>query len=80
VATTTKKQKWAKPQNVTVTLQYPSSGYGATLTYLYVTVNQTSALGRAYVISGGIGQRFVQLAVESDFTYTMDYSVFFYGV
>jgi hypothetical protein len=80
VAAATKKQSWVKQQNVTVTLQYPTStNYGLTLSYLYVQVNQTSNLGRAYVISGGIGQRFVQLALESDYTYSMDYLAYFYG-
>lgn len=80
VAHASKNQRYRTPQNVNVTLRYPPSGFGNfIITYVKITVNQTSDAGNAYFSSGGINQHFVEILVQSFNTYQMDYSTLVYG-
>ena len=40
VGTGSANQRWNRPQNVRATLNYPSNGMGAVVTYLEISVNQ----------------------------------------
>ncbi|XP_059617152.1 uncharacterized protein LOC132262046 [Phlebotomus argentipes] len=79
VANARDSTSWATPQNVQLVLNYPTNGVGANVSYVSVLVNQTSNLGAAYVLSGGIGQRQVSLLVEAKNTYTFGYLAEIYG-
>jgi hypothetical protein len=75
------KKNWSTPQNVTITLTYPSSGgNGAFLTYILINCEQSSNLGRAYITSGGIHQHNVQVVIEAQITSYFNYAAFFYGI
>lgn len=80
VANGSDKKSWHSPQNVSTTLTYPSTGgYGAYLTYVIVHCDQSSNLGRAYVVHGGVYQHFIQIVVEANVTTYFNYSALFYG-
>jgi Transcription activator MBF2 len=79
VAQDSKNQSWPTLQDVQLVLTYPVSGLGATVTYMSVTVNQASAVGRAYIVSGGIGQRNIQVVVEGKSTNYFNYTAQIYG-
>uniref|UniRef100_A0AAG5DWB9 Uncharacterized protein n=1 Tax=Anopheles atroparvus TaxID=41427 RepID=A0AAG5DWB9_ANOAO len=70
---------WATPQNVKLELQYPTAGVGAYLSYVEVVVSQSSANGRGYVVSGGVGQRAVHLVIEAYDTVYFNYAAGIYG-
>lgn len=72
-------QQWARPQNVRTNLFYPTNGIGAVLTYLEVLVNQSTNLGRAYVVSGGIGQRQIGVVIEAQSTLYFSYRASLFG-
>ncbi|XP_055390171.1 uncharacterized protein LOC129619111 [Condylostylus longicornis] len=65
--------------NVVLKLCYPNSGVGSIVTYIEIVVDQLSKIGRAYVISGGIGQRHICIAVEANSTNYLSYRASFYG-
>lgn len=71
------KLLWQQPQNVRLTLQWSGLQY---LTFVEILVNQTSAVGQAYVLDGGIGYSNVSLAVEAFDTLKLDYDARIYGV
>lgn len=79
VATSQDGQSWATLQDVTLNLRYPQAGTGAVVSYVQVVVNQSSNQGRGYVVSGGVGQRYVQLAVEAYRTSYFNYNAQVYG-
>lgn len=70
---------YATPQNVKLTLTYPTSGTGAVVTHVLVDVQQSSTLGRGYVTGGGIGQRYIQIVIEAQATTYFGYSAYIYG-
>lgn len=79
VATKTDFASYATPQNVKLTLTYPTSGQGAVVTHVLVDVQQSSTLGRGYVTGGGIGQRYIQIVIEAQSTTYFGYSAYIYG-
>lgn len=80
VAQTSKNQRYKTAQNVKVDLRYPASGFGKLVTYVEITVNQTSTQGSAIISSGGFGQHFIGLTIYAQNTYQMDYSAVVYGM
>ncbi|XP_058821145.1 uncharacterized protein LOC131683308 [Topomyia yanbarensis] len=72
-------QSWTTFQDVALTLAYPQSGVGAVISYIHVVVNQSSNLGRGYVVAGGIGQRYIQLVIEASRTNYFNYDAQIYG-
>ncbi|XP_055909290.1 uncharacterized protein LOC129944120 [Eupeodes corollae] len=80
VSQNTETNYWPTPQNVTLILQYPGSGQGAIITFVEVVVNQSSNIGLARVIAGGIGKRFMATIVEGNRTFWFNYSAHIYGI
>ena len=79
VASDSGYNSWATPQNAHLNLYYPTSGVGAVISYLEITVSQSSTIGRAILLSGGIGQRSINVVVEANNTYWLGYSAVIYG-
>ncbi|XP_062539730.1 uncharacterized protein LOC134207811 [Armigeres subalbatus] len=80
VSTKSENKQWPTLQDVTLSLSYPQSGVGAIVTYVQVIVKQSSATGKGYVVSGGIGQRFIHLMIEAYSTTYFNYSVQIFGL
>uniref|UniRef100_A0A182TGY9 Uncharacterized protein n=1 Tax=Anopheles melas TaxID=34690 RepID=A0A182TGY9_9DIPT len=49
----TPQDSWPTPQDVRLDLQYPTAGVGAVVSYVEVVVQQSTNLGRGYVVSDG---------------------------
>ncbi|XP_055612665.1 uncharacterized protein LOC129759253 [Uranotaenia lowii] len=79
VAVNQESQAWEEPQDLMLTISYPASGTGATVTYARIVVQQSSSEGRGYVVAGGIGQRFIQIIIEASKTTFFTYSSQIYG-
>lgn len=79
VAHGAQKQSWPQPHNVATTLSYPSNGVGAQVTYVAIQVNQSTNLGQAYILTGGIHQRSISIVVEAYNTIYMNYVAAIYG-
>ncbi|XP_053678030.1 uncharacterized protein LOC128728431 [Anopheles nili] len=79
VAISSGGKSWTSPQDIKLNLQYPTTGVGASVTYVEVIVDQSSELGQGYVVSGGVGQRFIQLVIEAYNTVYFNYSAAIYG-
>jgi len=62
-----------------LTLQYPTSGTGAVLTFIRVTVDQSTNIGQGYVVAGGIGQRAIIIVIEAYSTTYFNYVAEIYG-
>ncbi|XP_058443114.1 uncharacterized protein LOC131425321 [Malaya genurostris] len=71
---------WPSPHDVVLKLTYPRSGVGAVVTYVQITVVQSTNVGKAVLVAGGIGQRFFQINVEAYSTYLFNYSLQVYGL
>ncbi|XP_052873322.1 uncharacterized protein LOC128278628 [Anopheles cruzii] len=71
---------WSTAQDVKLDLSYPQAGVGAVVTYVEVTVDQSSQVGTGYVVAGGIGQRFIRLVIEAYGTQHFKYTAAIYGV
>ncbi|XP_055601393.1 uncharacterized protein LOC129750164 [Uranotaenia lowii] len=80
VATTADSKTYSTLQDVTLNLAYPQSGLGAIVTFAQVVVNQSSNIGKGYVVAGGIGQRFIHLVIEAHSTQYFTYNAQIYGV
>ncbi|EAT33832.1 AAEL013895-PA [Aedes aegypti] len=80
VSTKSDSKQWPTLQDVTLSLAYPQSGVGAVVTYVQVIVKQSSNLGKGYVVSGGIGQRFIHLNIEAYSTNYFTYTVQIFGL
>uniref|UniRef100_A0A1B0CV93 Putative conserved secreted protein n=1 Tax=Lutzomyia longipalpis TaxID=7200 RepID=A0A1B0CV93_LUTLO len=63
------------PRNFQTTIRYS----GGTVRYVIVQVQQTSNIGRVYVISGGIGQRSIAYVIEAGSTTQFIYTTNIYG-
>ncbi|XP_065073452.1 uncharacterized protein LOC135697597 [Ochlerotatus camptorhynchus] len=79
VATNQDGQSWSTLQDVSLDLSYPQSGVGAVVSYVQVVVNQSSNQGRGYVVSGGIGQRYIRLVIEAYSTSYFNFNAQIYG-
>ncbi|XP_036224833.1 uncharacterized protein [Bactrocera oleae] len=66
-------------KDVTVQLTYPQAGTGSIVTYVLIRCEADSTEGNAYVVAGGIGQRFISIVLESTATQTFSYNAQFYG-
>lgn len=73
-------ESWNEPRDVTLTLTYPKSHTGATLTRIEVIVTQTSDASRVFISAGGIGQDSVTLVVKAWATHSFKYQVLFFGI
>lgn len=80
VASGSQNNAWPTAHNVAVQLHYPQQGAGATVTFVEASVNQTSNLGRAYVISGGINQHSISVVVEAYDTLLFNIVANIYGI
>ncbi|XP_055298548.1 uncharacterized protein LOC129566533 [Sitodiplosis mosellana] len=80
VASGGQNQSWPQPHNVQIQLTYPSQGYGALVTYVAIVVNQTSSLGQAYVVKGGINQHQITIVVEAYNTNVFNVFAYVYGI
>jgi len=81
VAFSAKNHSWPRFQDVKTNLSYPTSrGHGKILTHIEIHVNQTSNLGQAYIVRGGIHQRFVTIIVEAYKTLYFNFTATFYGL
>lgn len=68
-------------QSVAVPVIYPiDSDYGAVVSYVNVSVNQTSELGDAFFVYGGIGEREIGFIISAVDTNKLSYIVEIYGV
>lgn len=72
-------QLFGPPQDVQLVLTYPQSGVGAIISYVEITCDQSSNLGDAYVVDGGIGQRSITIVVEALHTTFFTYVAQIYG-
>lgn len=80
-ATDSHQAQWGSPQNVRSTLKYPRAGIsiGAYVTYVQIDIEQSTNLGRAYFIEGGIGQRRATIIIEAEQTLYYSYRAYIYG-
>lgn len=65
--------------NPKLNVWYPKSGSGKIVTHVSILVEQSTALGDAYVSQGGIGQRNIEVYVLGYSTHFWKYDVNFYG-
>lgn len=72
-------KSWSTPQNVKLDLQYPTAGTGGVVSYVEVVVNQSTPSGSGYLVSGGVGQRYVRLVIEAYGTTYFNYVAAIYG-
>ncbi|KFB36768.1 AGAP000570-PA-like protein [Anopheles sinensis] len=72
-------KEWSTPQNVKLDLQYPTAGVGDVVSYVEVVVNQSTSNGSGYLVSGGVGQRYVRLVIEAYGTTYFYYQAAIYG-
>lgn len=80
VSVNSDKRTYSSPQNISMTINYPESGIGAVVTYFVMTVAQGSSSGRAWIASGGIGQRHISIVIEAQNSKYMSYGVSIYGL
>lgn len=75
---------WAQypfKQDLELTVRYPASGTGAIVTYMQVVITQDNGTtGKGYVVSGGVGQRYLQIVVEAWSTAYIGYNYSIYGI
>lgn len=80
VASGGKNNQFQQLTNFKLTLAYPSPGQvGAYLTYVIINCDQSSDTGDAYVSSGGINSRAIQIVIEAKSTTYFNYLASFYG-
>ncbi|XP_043659805.1 uncharacterized protein LOC122624362 [Drosophila teissieri] len=80
VAQTADTYEYQRAQDVSVQLTYPESGTGAAVSYVELLCTQDSSEGTAYVLAGGIGQRFISIVLEAQNTKYFSYQASYYGV
>lgn len=67
-------------QNLELNIRYPANGIGAIVTSVQITINQDDYTnGRGYVINGGLGQRYIEVLIESWNTSILQYNYWIYG-
>lgn len=79
MATDAQSQQWSQTRDVNTNLHYPLNGVGAVITYLEVTCDQSSFLGQAFIVSGGIGQRQIAIVIEARQTLYFSYRAAIFG-
>ncbi|XP_016930784.1 uncharacterized protein [Drosophila suzukii] len=73
--------EFPRAQDVSVQLNYPekSGDSGAALSYVELICTQDAYDGNAYVVAGGIGQRFISIVLEAKNTKNFSYQALYYG-
>ncbi|XP_026465445.1 uncharacterized protein LOC113368098 [Ctenocephalides felis] len=79
VAIGTDSYSWPDARDVKLELTYPTSENGAVVSYLRIGIVQDTNIGNAYVVSGGIGQRRIVIAVQAVHTTFLSYNAQIYG-
>jgi hypothetical protein len=70
---------WNRPTNKSFDVYSPVTG-GKNLTFVDITVVQTTSIGHSHIIDGGIGENFIVIRVNGTNTTTMDFISQFYGI
>ncbi|KAH8314794.1 hypothetical protein KR074_011212 [Drosophila pseudoananassae] len=79
VAQSADTYSYSQYQDVSLQLTYPESGAGAIVSYVEIVCTQDDSDGSAYVVAGGIGQRFISIVLEANNTKNFSYQVQYYG-
>nr|AYV99546.1 venom polypeptide [Dolopus genitalis] len=66
-------------RDIRLDLHYPQYGTGGIVTLIDIAVEQSSDLGRAYIVAGGIGQRQIKFVVEARDVYHLSTNTTIYG-
>lgn len=75
-----KKVEYPLDSNVVLTVDYPKPEVqGKRITAIIIYVNQTSSMGKAFVLDGGWDKNFVKFYVEANRTTLFDYDYKIYG-
>ncbi|KAH8295879.1 hypothetical protein KR044_001282 [Drosophila immigrans] len=80
VAQTADVFNYGSRNDVSLQVTYPEAGTGAIVTYVEIVCTQDNNEGNAYVIAGGIGQRFISILIEAKQTNSFAYQALYYGV
>ncbi|XP_017113472.1 uncharacterized protein LOC108136659 [Drosophila elegans] len=72
--------EYPRAQDVSLQLTYPEQGAGAIVSYVELLCTQDTSDGSAYVVAGGIGQRYISIVLEASSTKNFSYQVQYYGV
>ncbi|KAH8250660.1 hypothetical protein KR038_010757 [Drosophila bunnanda] len=72
--------EYPRSQDVSMQLTYPEEGTGAIVSYVEFVCTQDSNDGSAYVVAGGIGQRFISIVLEASNTRNFSYQAQYYGL
>ncbi|KAH8386385.1 hypothetical protein KR093_000176 [Drosophila rubida] len=80
VAQTADVFNYAASNDVSLQVTYPENGTGAIVTFVEIICTQDNNDGNAYVVAGGIGQRFISILIEAKQTNTFAYQALYYGV
>ncbi|KAH8416853.1 hypothetical protein KR222_009121 [Zaprionus bogoriensis] len=70
---------YAALNDVSLQLTYPETGAGAIVSFVEIICTQDNSEGNAYVVAGGIGQRFISIVVEADQTDSFAYQAQYFG-
>lgn len=66
--------------NLKFNLFYPPTGGNAALiNYVIIRVQQSSSIGKAYIISGGVNKRNIIIVLEANATIYFSYDASLYG-
>ncbi|KAH8367828.1 hypothetical protein KR084_003291 [Drosophila pseudotakahashii] len=73
--------EFPRNQDVSVQLRYPEKeeASGAALSYVELLCTQDDYDGTAYVVAGGIGQRYISIVLEAKNTKNFSYQALYYG-
>lgn len=73
-------KKFSTPQNYKTSLRYQANGSeGLVIAYVQILVYQSTNLGRAYIVSGGIGERHIGIVIEAQSTLYLNFTASIYG-
>ena len=74
------KESFPSAQDVEIILAYPNSGQKVwKITHVNILVDQSSSVGKGYVIDGGIQEKYIAVRVEANHTLHFSYLASFYG-
>ncbi|XP_017871843.1 PREDICTED: uncharacterized protein LOC108619664 isoform X1 [Drosophila arizonae] len=66
-------------KDVSLQITYPESGAGSIVTFVELICTQDNNEGNAYVVAGGIGQRFISIVLEAKQTNDFAYQAQYFG-
>ena len=66
-------------KDVSIQVTYPESGTGKVVTSVDINCLQDNHDGNAYIVAGGIGQRFISIVMEAPQTERFTYNIHIYG-